>query len=268
MSEGIVTLADANYWPGLETLYVSVQDTYPVPVYCFDIGLTHVQKERAAREYKNLHILPIPDSEDFRLTQTAFEGAAPLSKPGKRVWPLWLCPFLIAASPCRRVFWIDSDALVFRGLKELFAMLDTGPVFTVENNAPELTPNKPDLYRMLPITRQFDMDEPRVNAGVSGWDLERDQEVLQAYMQAVRMARDNIPIREAISWQDQGALIWAIQKTGCEERVLQDTRWNLCVRHSPVANNRYNFGPAALEQLRADEPNAYLLHWNGYPVPW
>jgi hypothetical protein len=105
------------------------------------------------------------------IMQSRFEQATPLRKVGKRVWPLWICPFLIAASLYRRVFWLDADWGVLRDLGRLFDFLASGPVFTLENLAPELTANKPALCALLPT----------VNGGVSGWDLVRDAAALAAY---------------------------------------------------------------------------------------
>jgi hypothetical protein len=267
-THGIVTLADHHYFPGLETLYLSVQESFPTPIACFDIGLSEAQKEAAARNYPRLSILPVPENADVTAVKKAFGDAPALQKLGKRVWPLWLCPFLIAASPFRRVFWMDTDIVVLRRLRELFAMLDAGPVFTPENLAPELTANKPELYGLLPIDRPFDPRQPTANGGVSGWDLERDREALEAYMHPIRRACRDSAVRDAIAWHDQGALIWAIQKTGLEHRVVESWDWNLCVRHTPAFEKRYAWGKDVLETLRRDVPAANLLHWNGVPVPW
>jgi lipopolysaccharide biosynthesis glycosyltransferase len=267
-NEGIITLSDKNYYPGLETLYTSIQKSYSIPVTCFDIGLTDEQKIHAMKNYPLLSIRSIPDTEDIRSVKEAFKHASPLKKPGKRVWPLWLCPFLISASPYQRVYWLDSDLVVLRRLDELFTMLEDGPVFTVENLAPECTANNPELYRLLPIDRQFNPTEPLVNGGVSGWDIERDQQILESYMYPIRIAREDQAVRNAISWHDQGALIWAIQRTGKEDRVLKDTRWNLCIRHSKAATKSYDWNPQVIEQLQIDETDACLLHWNGRKVPW
>jgi hypothetical protein len=264
---GIVTLADANYFAGLETLYLSAQESFEVPVACFDIGLTDEQKARASR-HARLSVLPLPQTQDIERVQRAFSDATPLAKAAKRVWPLWICPFLIAASPFRRVFWLDCDIVVLRSLGGLFRMLDEGPVFTPENLAPEKTPNKPELYELLPIARQFDPLVPTVNGGVSGWDLERDREALQGYMTPVRRACDDPRVRNAISWHDQGCLIWSIQKNGLEHRVLASREWNLCAKHTRAFGKRYAWGPGAFDELRRDVPEANLLHWNGLPVPW
>lgn len=267
-TEGIVTLADANYYPGLETLYVSIQESYPVPVTCYDIGLSADQIRHAKENYANLKIVEVQSDLIISNIKRAFESASPLGKVGKRVWPLWICPFLIAKSPYQRVFWLDTDLVVLRGLQEFFSMLEVGPVFTAENNAPDKTQNNPELYNFLPIGRSFDPTKVAVNAGVSGWDLVRDRHLLEDYIKPVLAAIENISVRDAISWHDQGALIWAIHNCGLEGRILADTKWNLCIRNSLAFGKKYDWQPSVLPTLRTDEPDACLLHWNGFPVPW
>ena len=264
---GIVTLADAAYFPGLEMLYRSVQESWPIPVACFDAGLTKAQK-RAARQYPLLRILDLPSGGIVDKAKAAFREAAPLRKKNKRVWPLWICPALIAAAPFERVFWLDCDVVVLRDLRGLFALLDDGPVFTPENNAPEQTPNSRELYALLPIERQFDPCEPRINAGVTGWDKRRDAEALAAYASVVAAACDHEAVRQAVSWHDQGALIWAIQKCGLEDRVLTSWQWNLCVRRTTLAKRPLPFDGEFLSALREILPETNLLHWNGTKPPW
>lgn len=267
-SQGIVTLADENYFPGLMLLYRSVQEAWPLPIACFDVGLTEQQKALAADQCHELQILPLPDVDLLATIRRIFEAATPLAKQNKRVWPLWICPLLIAAAPFRRTFWLDCDIAVLRNLDQLFRLADDGPVFTPENNAPGVAPNKPELYKLLPIARSFDPLEPRVNAGVSGWDLVRDKEILDAYIYPIECACKDARIREAIAWHDQGALIWAIQKTGMEHRVVNTTRWNLCVIHTALYEQPIPWNDDFLANVRERVPAANLLHWNGARVPW
>lgn len=265
--EGIVTLVDGNYLEGLKLLHGSVQDSYPVPIHCFDLGLTESQRRWCGEHLPGVTIAPIPQTPVIEAIQAGLDGP-PLAKREKRQWPLWICPFLIEASPFRRVFWLDCDIVVLRNLGQMFAMLDDGPVFTPENNAPEVTPNDKSLYDLLPIEREFDARLPTVNGGVSGWDLIRDRPALQAYMFPVRRALEDPAVRSAIAWHDQGCLIWAIQALGLENRVLPTWSWNLCVRHTAAAGSHYHWKPGVLEDLRGTVPEAQLLHWNGSTVPW
>ena len=142
---GVITLADANYFPGLVGLHASIQTSWPCPIACYDVGLTPEQR-KSAGNLPDLTILDLPDEPLIAALEEATRHRKPLAKAGKRIWPLWICPLLIRAAPFEEVFWIDCDILVLRGLDELFERLADGPVFTPENKAPELTPNSPRLY--------------------------------------------------------------------------------------------------------------------------
>ncbi len=267
-SSGIVTLADRNYFPGLMLLHRSVQQCWPVPIACFDIGLTDEQT-RLARDAPGLDILPLPQAGLIETVISVLGNAKMLGREDRRVWPLWICPLLIAAAPFRRVFWMDCDIAVLRNLDRLFGFLDDGPVFTPENNNPADTPNKPELYDLLPIARPFDPLEPRVNGGVSGWDLVRDSAVLDAYIYPIARACEDERVRDAISWADQGALIWAIQKCGMEHRVLDSAKWNLCAINTPLSASPIAWDDCFLENVRNAVADANLLHWNGaIKLPW
>jgi hypothetical protein len=141
-------------------------------------------------------------------------------------------------------------------------------VFTPENKAPELTPNRPSLYRLLPIQREFDPNVPVVNGGVSGWRRGRDDALLEAYILPVAAAARDRSVRDAISWHDQGALIWAIQSLGLEDRVLPSPTWNLCVDNALVPAETLAWDDDLVERLRAALPEVRILHWNGRKTPW
>ncbi len=264
---GIVTLCDANYYAGLRGLHASIQSSFPLPVACFDIGLSDVQRIEAAT-IPNLVILDLPDDPLIEEIRLATAQAGPLKKAGKRVWPLWICPLLIAAAPFDEVFWLDCDLLVLRGLDDLFAMLGDGPVLTPENKAPHATPNAPRLYELMPIARDFDPLLPCVNAGVSGWRRGRDEALLAAYIEPVRRAARDPEVRAAIAWWDQGALIWGIQSTGLEHRVLDSWTYNLCVSNASVARSVLRWDDGLADRLRMALPDVAILHWNGLKAPW
>lgn len=264
---GIATLCDANYFPGLLALHASVRSSDPCEIVCYDVGLTTEQRDEAATR-DGLTILPLPDDPLIAALIGATRDLAPLAKPNKRIWPLWICPLLIRAAPLRDVFWLDCDLLVLRGLDELFAMLEHGPVFTPENNAPARAANPSRLYDLLPIERPFDPAIPTVNAGVSGWRRGRDDDALAAYLFPVAAAARDPAVMDAIAWHDQGALIWAIQSRGLEDRVLSSPRWNLCVGRAEIAPELLRWDDGLLERARAALPDVRILHWNGRPAPW
>ena len=266
-SEGIITLADNNYFQGLLILYHSVQESYPVPIICYDIGLETEQIIWCKKNLNNLSILPIPDHETIKKIK-AYKEKTKLRKKGKRQWPLWICPFLIQHSPFEKTLWLDCDLIILRNLKQLFKKLDAGPVFTPENLAPHVTANKPELYKLLPINQNYQPEYALINAGVSGWHKKRDRLALDDYSNVVRMAFEKEEIKKAISWHDQGALIWAILNNNLENRVQNNWKWNLCVKHTTVNNLKFTWNLKILKEIKEKVPEANILHWNGQPVPW
>ncbi len=266
-SRGVVTFCDDHYFPGLLALHASIQTSGPCPVACYVTGLSARQRQ-SAEGIENLILLDLPDDPLIGELQRATGDSKPLAKPGKRIWPLWICPLLIRSAPFDDVVWLDCDILVLRGLNELFGRLEHGPVFTPENKAPELTPNPARLYDLLPIARDFDLSRPVVNAGVSGWRRGRDDSALEAYVRPVEAAARDPEVMSAIAWHDQGALIWAIQSLGLEHRVMPSPLWNLCIDNVPLAADALAWDDGLCSRLRLLLPEVRLLHWNGRPAPW
>src|SRR4051794_17176230 len=60
-SEGVVTLADANFFEGLLLLADSLRKVYDVPIVCFDGGLTAAQRQSARTRLPRVEVSPIPD---------------------------------------------------------------------------------------------------------------------------------------------------------------------------------------------------------------
>jgi hypothetical protein len=258
---GIITLCDENYFPG------SVQESQPCMVACYDLGMTREQRTVAAAR-NNLHILPLPDDPIIDRIRLAMSLTPPLAKLNKRVWPLWICPVLIQHAPFRDVIWMDCDLVVLRNLSDLFAAIEAGPLFTPENKAPQFTANHAELYDLMPIRRAFDPKLPTVNAGVSGWRKPRDAAAIDAYLLPVERAIDDKRIRDAITWHDQGALIWAIQHCGLEHCVASTPSWNLCVDNTPIAHRSIPWAEDFLGTVRREVPAAHVVHWNGNEPPW
>ena len=272
--EGVICLADNNYFCGVRLLYHSLEQKRPLTVY--DLGLNGAAK-RWIEERPCITVRSIPQTPLVQAIRQAC-GDRTMAKPTKREWPLWICPELILDAPYQRVAWIDADAIVLRGVESLFDLIRHGPVVTPENLAPEQTANPIELLQHLPLSRSGSKPVPEIllNAGVSGWCLERDRALLEAYTHPIRciFQGQSVP-REAVRWHDQGCLIWALQNAGHNSSLLQDPRWNLCVKHSALSAlhhlDRQAEDPVLidwLEQARGMEPDACIVHWNGHPVPW
>lgn len=269
---GIVTLADDNYFCGTRLLTLSCGGRLPIVVY--DLGLgpaacAWIDAQAGMERH------PIPDTPLVRAIQARC-GESRMAKATKREWPLWICPTLIEAAPFERVFWIDSDIVLLRDLDSLLERLDQGPVVVEENLAPQACDNPPQLYDLLPIAHPLHGgNRLRLNAGLSGWDRRRDAHLLEAYQFPIRQVflRGAVP-REAVRWHDQGSLIWALQQAGYDDRLLLPSRFNLCVRHSALAEQRIAAAAsdaellAWIDQARDLERQAATVHWNGHPVPW
>lgn len=266
-NEGVITLADANYFHGLLNLYYSIQETYPVPVICYDIGLSKEQKTWCKNNLLNLTISPVPQHQIITKIKE-YKETTKLKKKGKRQWPLWICPFLIQFSPFEKTLWLDCDLLILRNLDLLFKKIEDSPVFTPENLAPQVTANKPELYQLLPINKPFQKENVLINAGVSGWHKARDKKILNDYAMVVTEAFENENIKNAISWHDQGALIWAILNNSAESKVEKSWKWNLCVKHTAAKEIKFTWSKETLKRIQQIVPEANILHWNGQPVPW
>ena len=248
-------------------LHRSVQESFPCPVACYDVGLTPDQKARASG-LPNLEILALPADPLIPRIENVMSRVPPLAKANKRIWPLWICPLLIRHAPFRHVIWLDCDLVVLRGLSEIMERVERAPVFTPENKAPHLTPNCPELYELLPIRKKFNLRYPTVNAGVSGWRKDRDIAALDAYLYPVERSLEDDRVRKAISWHDQGALIWAIQFCGLEHCVARTANWNLCVDHTAIRDRPIAWDCDFLDRARTEVPEARVLHWNGCEPPW
>lgn len=272
--EGVICLADNNYFCGVRLLYHSLEQQRPLTVY--DLGLGD-EALRWIAERPHVTVRSIPKTPLVQAIRLAC-GDRTMAKPTKREWPLWICPELILDSPYRRVAWIDADAIVLRGIESLFDLIRHGPLVTPENLAPEQTANPIELLQQLPLSRSGSnpVSDILLNAGVSGWCLERDRALLEAYTYPIRCIFQgrSIPI-DAVRWHDQGCLIWALQNAGYDSSILQDKRWNLCVKHSGLKGIKSLNCQAAdhelialLEQARSLESEACVVHWNGHAVPW
>ena len=269
---GVICLADDNYFFGVRMLYHSLAGQVPLTLY--DLGLG-AEAHRWVDAHPGISIRPIPDTPLVRAVREAC-GQRSLAKATKREWPLWICPELILDAPYQQVAWIDADAVVLRGLPKLFRRIGRGPFITPENLAPEQTANPVALLKALPQAHgRAEAPEILLNAGVSGWDQQRDRHLLEAYNHPVRCIFQGLSLdRDLVRWHDQGCLIWALQNAGYDASILQSRRWNLCVRHSGLAGMTIDRSSndaeiqSWLEQARQREPNANIVHWNGHRVPW
>ncbi len=120
-SEGVVTRAGAGEFHQLALLCRSVQDAYPIPVVCFDAGLTGEQRDWLRDNLAACTVTPLPAGAQDALAVGLLTAATRAS--------------LLRESPFQRAVWLDPHLVVLRGLGELFAKLDHAPVYSVVGGA-------------------------------------------------------------------------------------------------------------------------------------
>ena len=269
--EGVICLADENYFFGVRLLYHSLRQKRPLTVY--DLGLSNESRQWVS-SCPDIRIRAIPQTALISAIRNAC-GTSTMQKRTKREWPLWICPELILDAPYRQVAWIDADAIVLRGINKMFSLIKKMPFITQENLAPEQTANPPELLEKLPLGHQNPVEDILLNAGVSGWCLDRDRSILEGYNYPIRrIFQAGALSRDAVRWHDQGCLIWALQNAGFNSSILRPKQWNCCVKHSRLSG--WTINPVSdddeickwLETARRAEPDAKIVHWNGHAVPW
>ena len=161
--EGVICLADENYFFGVRLLYHSLRQKRPLTVY--DLGLSDKSHQWVSSN-PNVRIRAIPQTALISAIRHAC-GTSTMQKRTKREWPLWICPELILDAPYRRVAWIDADAIVLRGINRMFSLIKKMPFITQENLAPDQTANPPELFEKLPLGHQNPVEDILLNAGVS-----------------------------------------------------------------------------------------------------
>jgi hypothetical protein len=144
-----------------------------------------------------------------------------------------------------------------------FAQVDEGPLLL-----PEVCPgggrNHSRLYESLPVDNAGRGREIEMNNGVIGLDLPRDRALLDAWLYAVEWAIQNEGHRHLMRWYDQGALLWAIAKTGLEAHVKSDQTWNYPAKPVPgFLRDAVRDRQSLLESIRDAHPEARVVHWFG-----
>ena len=269
--EGVICLADENYFFGVRLLYHSLLQKRPLTVY--DLGLSYESLQWVS-SHPSVKVRAIPQTPLISSIRHAC-GNSTMPKRTKREWPLWICPELILDAPYRRVAWIDADAIVLRGINKMFALIRKMPFITQENFAPDCTANPKELLEKLPLGHQNAVEDILLNAGISGWCLDRDRSILEGYNYPIRrIFQARALSRDSVSWHDQGCLIWALQNAGFNSSILRPKQWNCCVKNSSLSG--WKIDPSSddvtickwLKDARQHESDAKIVHWNGHTVPW
>jgi hypothetical protein len=247
---GIVTAGDSPIFRDLQFLILSLQDCNDFPVVVYDLGLATHELQWCLSQ-PNVKCRPLPP-----LTPAMARFV------GSHRWQAWLKPTYLLDAPFDRMLWLDADCVVLDSVADAFSCVGEGPLLL-----PEVCPgsgrNHPRLYDFLPIADPGHR-EVEINNGVIGLDRQRDRPLLDAWLYAVEWAIRNEGHRHLLRWYDQGALVWAICKTGLTDSVTTDQTWNYpakpvsdVLRHA-VGNHR-----SVLASIRDLHPDARIVHWFG-----
>lgn len=249
---GILTAANDYMFPGFQFLYYSLKLSHEADICLIDCGLAPCQRQWCIDKGVQVVVLKPEDMP--------FSG-------NDRDSHLWNKGTYVEKSPFRKTLWLDSDCVVQDNLNLIFDLLETGPVFTEDHFAPKaLMPNKKTLYEMMTIY-PHKRSLKYINSGVMAFDKERDQPVLDAWRHCVEQAAGNKAIKASITWHDQGALMWAVEKCGLTGRIRSERAFNC-----PATKAGTHWGDAQVNPegfLNSVHEDACLVkHFLSHPKPW
>jgi len=124
--------------------------------------------------------------------------------------------------------------------------------------------NSPKLRELLP-TNQPPLTVP-INAGVIGIDKVRDDQLFSWWIYCCVQAFVRRDVREHVTWCDQGALAWAIEKANASHLIESD-RWNAMVSVRGRGGQSVN-DPGLLDWLMTEYPHVDIVHWIGTVKPF
>ncbi len=240
---GVISATDSAYFLGFQMLANSLIGKVKLAV--VDLGLTEVDKKWCR---DNKIIVQNPEL-----------------KVGKdhHYWQSWNKPFYIRNSPFEKTLWIDSDCLVVGDLKPLFNALQTEPLVISHPFGEHYpNPNPARLYELLPVPVRLKAHET-VNAGVLGFAKKKSHlNLLGRWEYLVSLAAEKSEIRAQISWEDEGALMWAIQAAHMNHIIQFNKRgWNRFY-NTPFPT------PAEFIRSFRFQPDDTVLHYAFRPKFW
>jgi len=200
---GVLTAADAAYFPGLLMLLATIRQRVPCTV--VDLGLTAYQ----------------------RLIIEA-HGAAMVRCPRYPALPAahrtsWLKPHWLGMSPYERTLWVDADALVCGDLTPLFERIAGGPLVMAHPygiQAPR--PCAPATARLLG-SAELPPRTDAVNAGVLGLDRgPAALELLGLWAALVDRCLADERTRAHVQFWDEGCLHLAVQQLRGQAWIVRD----------------------------------------------
>lgn len=202
---GIITAADSNVFLGLQMLYTSIKGK--IPFTCFDIGLTKEQIKWCVSNNMQL--------SDYKEEVTNYKGI--------KGWQTILKPFYMYMSPYEYTIWVDTDCIIVGDLSKSDLIQNKRAFFTKHWLKSPIS-NSQELYKLYPA----DSPDININAGVFAFTnkTNKESDILDRYIWMINEMIDTPYVRQLVSAYDEGALVWAIQKTGKLNLITSDSRYN------------------------------------------
>ena len=178
-------------------------------------------------------------------------------------WQSWNKPLYLEASPYERTLWLDCDCVLRGSLLPLFEVLKEKPLILRHWDTAYPRLNDERLYERFPVKSRFATTR-FINAGVLGIQKKRDLAApwFRAWHGLVQNAASDTELRSWVSYWDEGALIWALEKTASVELVTDRQEWNRFLWTLEIENL-----PKLVSTLEAPTDDV-IWHVAGYPKIW
>ncbi|HUP79640.1 MAG TPA: glycosyltransferase [Pirellula sp.] len=240
---GVITAADASFYPGLQILVASIR--VGIPICVFDLGLTDKQRDW------------------LRANGASIEKTAMMMGPQISGWQMWNKVLYWKHSPFVFTLWIDADCVVTGSLDPLFTRIEKAP-FVVRHpfGANYCRRNDAELRSLFPVVAPIPDDQP-LNSGVFGFAGHRDRQILDKCEELTRAAAADEIVRRLITFYDEGVLHWALEALGRPEVIVDEPRWNEFF--SSDSSDPQDF-VNLIHQISST--GGVIAHFTGRPKPW
>lgn len=248
-TRGVVTAADAGFFPELVFLIRSLQLHDDCEILVFDLGLRPEQRQWLVEQPR------------VRCRSLHFDGTCLAAVRRLNYWQTWLKPFCLDLADFDRLLWIDADCIVLGSLKDAFDHIAERPLL-VRDATEAHTANDPRLDEWL--SPPVDVPDASVNAGVVGLCRQRDQQLLACWAWGIQQISRKPQIQRLAAWWDQGILRWALRERRLVSTIQADLRWNQPAKlESQLLTRAVRGGHSILGEISQRYPTATIVHWLG-----
>jgi hypothetical protein len=236
-SVGIVTACNPAYFPGTQMLIRSLANQgLAHNIWVCGIGLNGLQKRWLKAREVGVGELDIAADDSSGIC--------------------WSKPSIINQSPFQKVVWIDSDCLVIRDIMELLRF--DGYVSPYHPPIHQKLFNQDLLYEKWPVPKRSEMP---VQNGVIVIDKSEHEGILREWTLLCNACKEEEHLANLVSYFDQGAFLWAIEKSNKLD-IIGDS-----VKYNTVARNRAKYfqiiKPSFVQEIRKKYPKSHIVHWAG-----